>query len=370
MELINQIYLSGFKSISAMKPLDLTLGRINILLGANGSGKSNLISYFGMLTNLYNRTFQNYAAQFGAQTLLHGGPQYTGGIKTSVRCVDTDNAERAAVYNVALNFGVPNRLFIAEETVWPKGRPQSYMVYSDTNESGLQGCLQDPGAQLIASLLSRICIYQFNNTAMGSSIRLPSGKYDCAALRVDGGNLASYLNQLKTAEPYFQYYRRIVTMIRSVMPQFNDFDFRPTADGSVWLTWTDRNHPGYLLGPHQLSDGTLRFMALAAALLSPPQLMPKVLILDEPELGLHPFAVGKLSGMIKMASVHSQVIVATQSAKLVDAFDIEDVRVVDWDRGIGCSVIKKLNPADFAAWTERYNSISDLWEKNLIGGQP
>ena len=98
--------------------------------------------------------------------------------------------------------------------------------------------------------------------------------------------------------------------------------------------------------------------------------MPKVLILDEPELGLHPFAVGKLAGMIKMAAVNSQVIVSTQSAKLVDAFDIEDVRVVDWDRGIGCSVIKKLNPADFAAWTERYNSISDLWEKNLIGGQP
>lgn len=370
MEIIKQIYLSGFKSFSAARPLELALGRINILLGANGSGKSNLISYFGMLTNLYNRTFQNYAAQFGAQTLLHGGPQYTGGIKTSMRCGDTDHPEKEAIYNVSLNFGVPNRLFIAEETVWPKSRTQPYMVYSDTNESGLQSCLQEPGAQLIASLLSRIYVYQFNNTAIGSPIRLASGLYDCAALRVDGGNLASYLNQLKTAEPYHQYYRRIIAMIRSVMPQFNDFDLRPTADGSVWLTWTDRSHPGYLMGPHQFSDGTLRFIALATALLSPPQLMPKVLILDEPELGLHPFAIGKLAGMIKMASVNSQIIVATQSAKLVDAFDIADVRVVDWDRTNGCTVIKQLNPEDFHDWTEQYNSISDLWEKNLIGGQP
>lgn len=370
MEIIRQVHLSGFRSFSAFNPIELSLGQVNVLLGANGSGKSNLISFFGLLSSLYNRTFQQYVAQMGVQTMLHGGTQFTGGVKATIRCADLADETRESVYGFALNFAVPNRLFIAEETVWPKGRDCAYMVYSDANESGLRDCLQDPGAKLVADVISNVFVFQFNNTAMGAPIRSASGLYDCAALRVDGGNLAAYLCQLQSVDAYRPYYQRIVAMIRSVMPQFNDFSFHPTADGAVWLTWTDRSHQGYLMGPHQMSDGALRFIALATALLSPPQLMPKVLVLDEPELGLHPLAVGKLAGMIKMASVNSQLLIATQSSKLVDAFNLEDVRVVDWNRQLGCSEIRQLNPQDYAAWTERYNAISDLWEKNLIGGQP
>ena len=370
MKTLNRIAISGYRSFSAQRPIDLTLGRINVFLGANGAGKSNLLSFLAMLTSINNRTFQAYVAHAGVQTLLHGGAQCTGSIKSLICCEDNLGQSRVSEYRAALNFGIPGRLFVAEETLKTSDRDVPYMIYSDSNESGLQSCLQDPGAKLVADVLSRIYFYQLNNTVLSSPIRSASGLYDCAVLRWDGGNLAAYLYQLASVERYRPYYARIVAMIRSVMPQFNDFSLTPTADKSVWLTWTDRAHPGYLLGPHQLSDGALRFMALTTVLLSPPDLMPCVLVLDEPELGLHPLAIAKLAGMIKMAAVNSQVLVATQSAKLVDGFSIADVKIVDWNRQHGCSEVKSLDPETYRQWLENYNSISDLWEKNLIGGQP
>ena len=370
-EMLERISISGFRSFSPYRPIDLGLEKVNLLLGANGSGKSNFISLFQLLNSMVYGRLQQYVASEGVASLLHGGPQQTSCIQMRIQVRQDDVVAR---YGFKLNFGLPGRLFISDETVeWSRPGPQGpatrYNVYSDSNESGLGMQNGDLGAMTIVEALKRTYLYQFNNTASGSPIRSASGIYDCAALRLDGSNLAAYLRQLREVERYRPYYQRIVALVRSVMPQFADFTLNEVQSGSVWLTWRDNLHPGYEFGPHQISDGTLRFIALAVALLSPPELMPRTIVLDEPELGLHPLAVAKLAGMIKMASVNSQVIVATQSAALVDAFDIANVYVADVGKSIGGSVIRHLSAERYREWTDQY-TLSDLWEKNVIGGLP
>jgi predicted ATPase len=163
-------------------------------------------------------------------------------------------------------------------------------------------------------------------------------------------------------------YQRIVELIRQVAPFFDDFDLAPMpADAnSILLNWRDRDST-HLFGPHQLSDGTLRAMALIAILAQPEDELPAVIVLDEPEIGLHPYALEIAAALIKSASVHSTLLLATQSTALVNQFAPEDVVTVT--REDAQSKFARQNSASLAAWLEDY-SIGDLWEKNLIGGTP
>lgn len=155
------------------------------------------------------------------------------------------------------------------------------------------------------------------------------------------------------------------------MPQFGDFDLAPSPGNQryISLNWRARKHPQYLMGPHQLSDGSLRFMALTALLLQPEETLPAVIVLDEPELGLHPSAIGFLAGMIRAASQHAQVVIATQSQRLVDEFDLENIVVVERNSITDATTFERKDPVALAQWLEEY-SLGELWEKNVIGGQP
>ena len=363
--MLTRLYLSGFKSISAAKPMELRLGKINVLLGANGSGKSNLLSLFAMLNHANNGMLQSYVAMQGAATLLHHGPQITSEILVRLSFAEND---KECEYVLRLKYGLPERLYIADEYVdvaEEASGASRWQLYSDAAETGLRNNLANAYASMAFSGMTGVYAFQFNNTAVGSPIRLSSGVYDCAALRNDGGNLAAYLRQLKTVEEYKPYYRRIVAFVRSVVPQFWDFRLDEVNNGMVWLTWHDRVSPNYVCGPQQFSDGSIRFIALAAALLSPPKLMPRTILLDEPELGLHPHAIDKLVGMIKIAGSSSQVIVATQAPRLVDGFEPEQVRLMETDRAGGESVVVHPDTNMLSAWIGHY-STSELWEKNVL----
>jgi predicted ATPase len=134
----------------------------------------------------------------------------------------------------------------------------------------------------------------------------------------------------------------------------------------IQLRWKERNRE-FDFGPHLLSDGTLRAMALITLLLQPENDLPSVIIIDEPELGLHPYAISVLAGLLRMASSHSQIMVATESPTFLDQFTPEEVVVTE--RCEGESVFRRLSHEGLRSWLEDY-CLSDLWAKNVIGGRP
>lgn len=367
---LKELTIKGFKSIDG-EGQQIRFGDITLLLGANGAGKSNLISFFRMLGFMTTGALQQYVGKQGVNQLLFYGPKLTESISFSVTLEDDKNTD---CYEVKLSHGLPDRLFVSGEKVTfhtrGKPKPQEYFLDSGGAETSLA---QDSRttSKVLTSLLSRINDYQFHDTSDTARIKDRVYVDDANYLRSDAGNLAAFLKNLKDTERFRPYYQRIVRHIQKVMPQFQDFvlDTLPGNERYVRLNWQDRLRPDFLFGPDQISDGSLRFMALTTLLMQPPELMPKVIVLDEPELGLHPAATLELAGMIKRASHNVQVVIATQSAPLVDEFTPEEIVVVERDEETGASQFRRLDTERLADWLERY-SLSELWEKNVLGGKP
>jgi len=209
-------------------------------------------------------------------------------------------------------------------------------------------------------------VYHFHDTSEAAKVKQLGDIHDNLFLRPDASNLAAYLYMLRETEP--EYYRNIVETIRMAAPFFGDFVLRPSPFNpeKIRLEWQERGSD-VLFGPHALSDGTLRFICLTTLFLQPPDRLPATIVLDEPELGLHPYAIKLLADMVRSASEHTQVILATQSVTLVNQFSPEDILVVD--RVQGETVFRHLSEEEIASWLEDYG-LGDLWEKNLLGGRP
>jgi len=366
---LREVCIAGFKSIGTKQTI--AFGDVNVLLGANGSGKSNLVSFFQMLNFMTTGALQVFVGKQGASRILHYGPRRTETLEFSLRFQDNEAVD---TYEAKLSFGQPDRLFFSSEKVsYHRSGYDTPYAYSLGAGGGESALLADTNttSRVIINLLSRVRAYQFHDTSDTSWLKGSANIDDAKYLRSNAGNLAAFLRMLKGHAGHERYYQRIVRHIQTVMPQFGDFVLEPSPgnEGFVRLNWTDSAHSDYLFDPGQLSDGSLRFMALAALLLQPPSLLPRFIVLDEPELGLHPTALSALAAMIKAAATHAQIMVATQSTRLVDEFVADQVIVVehrDAERG---SAFKRLDSCELAEWLARY-SLSELWEKNILGGQP
>ena len=209
-------------------------------------------------------------------------------------------------------------------------------------------------------------LYHFHDTSRSAVVKQIHGVNDNEYLREDARNLAAFLYRLKNHHE--AHYKRIVKTVQLVAPFFGDFHLRPTVDNKekIQLEWTEAGQDIPFFAS-ALSDGSLRFICLATVLLQPAEFMPATILIDEPELGLHPFAIAVLGGLIKSAAGKHQLIVSTQSVELVNEFDADDLIVVD-KRG-GASIFKRLNSEDLAEWLGEY-SLGELWKKNLLGGRP
>lgn len=371
---LKKIELGGYKSICPDSQ-QIEFGDITVLLGANGSGKSNLVSFFRMLNHITSKGLQTFIAKQGsADALLYYGAKTTEKIEFRIVLEQTTEAgHNTTTYKVKLVHGMPDRLFLAEEKVTflkaGETKPQEFFIDAGNGEAGLPDD-RNPTSKILFRALSGIRAYHFHDTSDTAKIKASGFIDDCRYLRSDAGNLAAFLRTMKNNPTQQRYYGRIIRHIRRVMPQFKDFDLEtlPGNDRYTRLNWYD-NLSEYLFGAHQISDGSLRFMALATLLLQPPDMLPNVIVLDEPELGLHPAAIAELAGMIRTASAHCQVVVATQSTRLVDEFHAGDLVVVERDESSHCSTFKRLDEAELAEWLSRY-SLSELWEKNVLGGRP
>ncbi len=364
---LKEVVIKGYKSVAFDNPVTLSIGAVNILLGANGAGKSNIISFFKMLSYMMSRSFARYVEMAGtANSLLHYGAKQTPFLEGNLTFSDDNSID---TYQFKLTKAAPDRLIITEETVqwYRKGEDKPYDVVLEPNfkESSLADS-KDSVAKSIYWMLSYCKVYQFHDSSAEGPLRQACPVETSDYLQAYGNNLPSFLYFLR--EHHEDSYNRIVSYVRDAVPQFLDFYLEPVGN-SISLRWKDNSATDYVFNAHQFSDGSIRFIALATLLLQPKETMPNVIVLDEPELGLHPYAVTLLAQMIKDAAVHSQIIIATQCKDLVDHFDIDNISVVEMDEHRLCTTVKALKEEDYKLWLEHYN-ISELWDKNIIGGRP
>jgi predicted ATPase len=361
MRKLDRIKLEGFKSIREME-LDLRL--LNVLIGANGAGKSNFISAFRLLNQIVERHLQSFVGKAGgADALLYFGHKSTD--KINIELTFGDNA-----YKCILAPSTGDTLIFEEEVCLYKPEHFHQPFFENLGGGHRESRLEKHASQDVVSYILKIIrdwqVYHFHDTGDAARVKKTGDINDNEALRPDASNLAAFLYRLK--ERHSIHYRNIVQTIRLAAPFFDDFRLRPSplSPDKILLEWKERDSDVHM-NASALSDGTLRFMCLATLLMQPAELLPSTILIDEPELGLHPYAITLLSSMLKSAATKTQIIVSTQSVPLVNQFTPEDLLVVD--REEGQSIFKRLNAKELSGWLEEYG-LGDLWEKNVIGGRP
>jgi predicted ATPase len=217
-------------------------------------------------------------------------------------------------------------------------------------------------ARHVLPILAACRVFHFHDTSPDAPVKRRTDDADNLTLAPDARNLAPLLARLRIDDP--KRYQRIIRTVRTVAPFFDDFVLEPEA-GRMRLRWQEKGLDD-VFSADELSDGTLRFICLAALLLQPER--PGTVVLDEPELGLHPFAINQLANLIRSAAVDGRkVVLATQSVTLLSHFEASEVAVVE--RGARGTQVSRLNPAGLSEWLDDY-SLGELWEKNLLGGRP
>jgi predicted ATPase len=360
---LDYISIKGFRSIRAIEKLELR--PINILIGANGSGKSNFVEIFSFLNAIRRGRLRTYTAERGgADTILHFGSKSTPFIYFKISFNDEMNG-----YEILLNSTDRDEFYVDGESCWFWDKTYSdRLIYSLEAESGEAGISQpDQGAPGWVQLrLDSWRIYHFHDTSPQSPIKRTSDINDNQFLRPDGSNLAAYLLLLKEKHP--SEYRLIRDITRRVTPFLDDFQLAPSRlnENKIRLEWIHKFSDQYF-DVSSLSDGTIRFICLATLLLQPVRERPSIILLDEPELGLHPYAISMLASMVKSAATETQIIISTQSPLLLDYFEPEDILVTELENG--ATTLTRLQSSELEEWLEDY-SLGQLWEKNQFGGRP
>jgi predicted ATPase len=375
-ERLSHLKVAGFRSI---RDLDIDLGDLTVLVGANGSGKSNFVGFFNLLSAMLYGNLQFYVQRKGgASSILHYGPKVTRSLDAAL----TFSGENGiSTYDFSLQFAAPDRLIFASEGLEFKrvgeAQPFSRVLRAGNTESNLHEFARASDAILsavacgVVKRLHGFRVYHFHDTSEVAEIRLSQDLSDNNALLANGSNLAAFLYMLQQSYP--AHFDRILTTVRLAVPYLRDFVLERDrlSPGRIQLRWRDRS-PDHEFGAHQLSDGSLRAIALITALMQPEELLPALIAIDEPELGLHPSAIATVAQLIRAVSRKRQVIVATQSSRLIAGFAPEEVVVVERDedeRGHGASTFKRLSDEALGAWREDYD-LGQLYDMNVTGGGP
>lgn len=361
--MIEKIFIQNYKSI---RYADISLNNLNVLIGSNGVGKSNFISFFELVNAILNKRLGSYVLERGGfDRFLYQGKKHSGFIKS---LIDFDNTN---AFFFTLKPSVGDKAFIEmsgdfynkwQDNTKNYDESWSKMLWDNAvEESNILDSYKNR-AMYLRNFLRSFTVYHFHDTSITSTMRGSCNVRDNDFLRHDASNLAAFLYRLQQTEP--QSFKLIEGVVRSIVPYFKCFKLRENPNGMIFMEWEEKDSDAYL-DANSFSDGTLRFIALATLLLQPN--LPKTIIIDEPELGLHPTAINKLAALVRRAAKEKQIILATQSVNLVNCFEPEDILVVD--RADNQTVFNRLDSKELSDWLSEY-SIGDIWEKNIIGGQP
>ncbi|HBO44952.1 MAG TPA: recombinase RecF [Planctomycetaceae bacterium] len=360
---IDKITLKGFKSIEALESFELR--KLNVLIGANGAGKSNFVDYFRMLRAMADAAFQKYVLEAGGgDGFFFLGPKVTNEITSRVdfgpnwfkHVLQPSGDGSMMIASETTGYGKTSGTYPASKESYFKSRKDE-RSYRDRNYPGV--------GHFIYESVSSWTVYHFHDTSALAPMRREHSLHDWRRFRHDASNMGAFLLHLQEEEP--DGYRLIRDTIRLIAPFFDDFLLRPRNRGEdelVRLEWQQKGSD-FPFQPNQLSDGTLRFICLATALLQPEP--PATIVIDEPELGLHPYAISMLADLIRSAAERTQVIVSTQSPTLLDYFEPEDIVVVT--RKQGRSEFERLDAESLSEWLADY-SVGELWQKNVVLGGP
>ena len=372
---IEAIRIKGFRSLADVELAELP--DVTVMLGANGSGKSNFMRFFDLLSwMLRSRKLQDFVQrQGGADDQLFGGSERTSGIEAGLK-LQTDAGLNE--YQFMLAYAHPDRFVFTDEKFrfsragWSTDAPWRHLGSGHAEASILEARkpqheireghdATSRTANVIVSLLNSCALYQFHNTSDVSNFKKRWDADDNNFLRSDGGNVAAVLYRLEQED--IRRYELICRQINRVLPLFDRFAIEK-SNGKVSLRWK-ANWTGKTFGAHLTSDGSLRFFALVTLLNLPPAMLSGVVLLDEPELGLHPAAVNLISSMVKSVAEERQVIVATQSPLFVDSFDLDEILALELHEGR--TEFRKLEREDYLKWLEDGFTTGELWQKNLLG---
>lgn len=355
---MDSITVKGYKSF---KDISVPLRNINILIGSNGAGKSNFLSLFELLGYAYEGLLAHRVAMSGGvDKLLYKGRKNTERISIEVK-----EGLNSYVLNLMEADGT---LIVENEKLGYSANSINYTylhITSYKSETSLRTYNGATRGDYIKKYMSQIKKFHFHDTGRTSPFTGESNIVnDSYYLYPQASNLAAFLYGIMQNHP--SVYKRIVRVIQSVAPFFNDFFLMPNENGGIRLQWRDK-FSDVVYGPNELSDGTIRFIALAVLFMQPN--LPKVIVIDEPELGLHPVAIEKLAGLIKSAANRgTQIIAATQNAELISNFEPSDILTVDQRNGQ--TEINRLDEKELSQWLNDY-TIGDLWKQRIMkGGQP
>lgn len=358
---LDKLTIRGFKSIRELEGFELK--KLNVFVGANGAGKTNLISFFRMLSALIEGTLDTYVLNSGGI-----GDLLFNGRKTTQK-MEFETLFGIRGYRFSIEPGAGENFALKDEARYYPGRTGWWELGSGGDHRSLlvkeaTGAHSDSKYSIpVYEAIQSWRIYHFHDTSQNAPMRHAEIIEDHDSLRSDAANLAPFLLWLRDNNR--AAYQEILDACRLVAPYLDDFLLKPQQMGpktKVALSWRTKGSD-YPMQPYHLSDGTIRFICLATALLQPNP--PSTLIIDEPELGLHPEAIRTLAELIQSAAKRTQLIIATQSPLLLDQFSVEDVVVVS--RKDGQSTFERLKREDYNVWLEDY-SVGQLWTKNVIQG--
>ncbi|MBI3492247.1 MAG: AAA family ATPase [Acidobacteria bacterium] len=363
MRTLDVLTIKNFKSI---RDQQLSLGRLNVFIGGNGSGKSNLISVFHFLSRIATRQLQTFTGiAGGADRILHFGRRVSRSLAIKLMFAEGAHANGYAIELVPTD---EDRFIFEQETVEYQDKRRYDRPYRDLIGSGHAEAKLSTSENKIAKYvrvdLQTYRIYHFHDTSAEARVKQTASVDDNKILHPDAANLAAFLYRLKKTDP--NCFTLIESTVRQIAPFFDRFDLEPDRlnTRSIKLEWREKGSDAVFTA-QALSDGTLRFICLATLFLQPSP--PPVILIDEPELGLHPAGVTVVASLLQSAATKTQVLAATQSVTLVNQLTPEDVWVVD--RIEGASVFRHLKAENWSAWLDDY-ALGELWEKNLLGGRP
>jgi len=359
---IESIHIKNFKSIKDSGLVEFK--PINILIGANGAGKSNFISFFKFMNKLYEQDLQLYIAQNGrADNFLFFGRKYSNYLSANITF---DNDWHNGYEFTMVPDQTGNLIFSNEYSI--HSHPRLDRKRFDRGIGASESYLKTDDAfrnKHLRDEFKTLRLFHFHDTSFNSKIKQPCNTQDYSALQEDGGNIAAFLYMLQESSP--ESYRMIEKVVQSIAPFFDSFYLQPDEINpqQIFLRWREKGFE-QLFTAHNLSDGTLRMICLATLLLQPNP--PATIIIDEPELGLHPFAISKLAGLIQSLPETKQIIISTQSVNLVNEFNPDDIIVVQREINHE-TVFKRQSEESLSVWLKDY-SLGELWEKNVLGGRP